>query len=134
MTHTLVTFLGKGREDPQTGYRKTTYRFPDDRLDTTNFFGLALARHLQPDRLVVLGTSGSMWDALVEHAAATGEELDGQIALRLELIEAVVQGAVDQALLDRVTEVLRRAAGCEVALRSSVTFLRRSPRSSTGTR
>jgi CRISPR-associated Csx2 family protein len=78
---------------------------------------LALARHLQPDRLVVLGTCSSMWDALVEHAAAAGEELDGQIALRLELIEAVVQGAVDQDLLDRVTAVLRRAAGCEVAPR-----------------
>lgn len=30
MKHTLVTFLGKGRENPQTGYRKAQYRFPDE--------------------------------------------------------------------------------------------------------
>jgi CRISPR-associated Csx2 family protein len=117
MTHTLVTFLGRGREDPRTGYRETTYRFPNGARDTTNFFGLALARHLRPDRLVVLGTRSSMWDALIEHAAAAGEEHDGQIALRLELIDAVAQGGVDQALLDRAIGVLRRAAGCDVAPR-----------------
>jgi hypothetical protein len=29
MGHTLVTFLGRGRDDPQTGYRQATYRFDD---------------------------------------------------------------------------------------------------------
>jgi CRISPR-associated Csx2 family protein len=94
MMHTLVTFLGKGREDPRTGYRTTTYRFPGGALDTTSLFGLALAKHLAPDRLVVLGTSASMWDVFVEHVAPAGEEEQA----RLALTEAVAQGAVDQAL------------------------------------
>ena len=113
MTHTLVTFLGKGREDPRTGYRETTYRFLDGTLDTTNFFGLALTRYLRPDRLVVLGTCSSMWDALVEHVANAGEEEDA----RLALMDAVARGVVDQALLDRWTGVLQRAAGRDVVPR-----------------
>lgn len=111
MTHTLVTFLG--RADPRIGYRETTYRFPDGALDKTNFFGLALAKSLQPDCLVVLGTRSSMWGGLVEHVAAEGEEEDARIAL----LDAEAQGSVDQALLDRLTNVLRRAAGREVVPR-----------------
>jgi CRISPR-associated Csx2 family protein len=110
--HTLVTFLGRGREDPRAGYRETTYRFPDGTEYRTNFFGLALAEYLQPDRIVVLGTRGSMWGALVEHVAAAGEE-----EARIALIDAEAQGAVDQALLDRLIRVLGRAAGREVAPR-----------------
>jgi CRISPR-associated Csx2 family protein len=71
---------------------------------------LALARHLQPDRLVVLGTRSSIWGALVEHAAAEGEEEDA----RLELFDAEAAGSVGQALLDRVSGVLRRATAREV--------------------
>jgi CRISPR-associated Csx2 family protein len=110
MTHTLVTFLGRGREDPNTGYRQATYRFPDGSQETTHFFGLALAGHLRPDRLVVLGTPSSMWGALVEHVAAEGEEENA----RLALIEAEEGRTVDQPLLDRLSSVLRRAVGRDV--------------------
>jgi CRISPR-associated Csx2 family protein len=112
--HTLITFLGRGSADPGTGYREAVYRFPDGTVDRTSFFGLALARHLRPDRIVVLGTSGSMWGALVEHAAAADE---AETEARLALIDAEAAGAVDQALLDRLSAVLRRAAGREVAPR-----------------
>jgi CRISPR-associated Csx2 family protein len=107
--HALVTFLGRGREDPHAGYREASYRFPDGRQCRTNFFGLALAEYLQADRIIVLGTCGSMWGALVEHVAAAGEEEDA----RLALIDAEARGAVDQALLDRLTQVLGRATGRE---------------------
>lgn len=64
MTTTLVSFLGRARQDPTTGCRLATYRFPDGTEQTTPFFGLALRRVLAPDRLVLLGTRGSMWDLL----------------------------------------------------------------------
>jgi CRISPR-associated Csx2 family protein len=113
MTHALVTFLGRGRQDPCTGYREATYRFQNGTLCTTSFFGLALAKELAVDRVVILGTRGSMWGALAEHVAAEGQEEDA----RLALIDAEASGRVDQALLDRLTDVLRRDAGSEVVPR-----------------
>jgi CRISPR-associated Csx2 family protein len=96
------------------GYREATYRFPDDgALCTTSFFGLALSRHLATDRIVILGTRSSMWGVLVEHVAAEGEEEDARIAL----IDAEAAGSVDQALLHRLTGLLRRGAGREVVPR-----------------
>jgi CRISPR-associated Csx2 family protein len=113
MTHTLVTFLGRTARDQGGAYRTATYEFPNQTRDTTSFFGLALARHLKPDRIVVLGTRGSMWGALVEHVAVEGDEAQA----RLDLIDAEAAETVDQPLLDRVTGVLRLGAGCEVAAR-----------------
>jgi CRISPR-associated Csx2 family protein len=113
MTHTLVTFLGRTARDQGGAYRTATYEFPNQTRDTTSFFGLALSRHLKPDRIVVLGTRGSMWGALVEHVAVEGDEAQA----RLDLIDAEAAETVDQPLLDRVTGVLRLGAGCEVAAR-----------------
>jgi CRISPR-associated Csx2 family protein len=53
-----------------------------------------------------------MWDVLVEHHAAEGEDE----ALRLELIERVKEGSVDDALLDRVHPMIERAIGHSVQL------------------
>ena len=103
--NTLVTFLGKGRDDPQTGYRRTVYRFPDgEQTESTAFFGLALARYLESDSTVVLGTNASQWDVLVEHLAVEGDD-----DARLQLIEAVAKGSVDQPLLDRLAPLLGRS-------------------------
>lgn len=110
--HTLVTFLGKARDNPATGYRETTYRFPDGTERRTAFFGLALAEHLRPDTLVILGTRGSQWGVLVWHVAGHGDE-----GARLELIDAEAEARVDQALLDRVAPLLSRATGRPVAAR-----------------
>ena len=71
---TFVTFLGRGRENPETGYRKATYQFPDGSRETTAFFGLALASYINPDRLVILGTNSSQWGVFLENLAAEGEE------------------------------------------------------------
>lgn len=111
--HTLVSFLGKGRDNPQTGYREANYRFPDGRTDTTAYFGLALARHLAPDRLVLLGTAGSMWDVLIENLPGIGGEDD---AARLDLMDGVAGQRVDQALLDRVAPLVERALDRPVQL------------------
>jgi CRISPR-associated Csx2 family protein len=113
MTHVLVTFLGRGREHPHIGYREATYRFPNGRLCKTSFFGLALSQHLAADRIVILGTPSSLWGVLVEHVAGEGEEEDA----RLALMSAEEAGCVDQALLDRLNALLRRAAGREVTPR-----------------
>lgn len=52
---TLISFLGKGRLDPQTGYRQTTYRFAadfarllaDDGIEQGSTERLASATHFE---------------------------------------------------------------------------------------
>jgi CRISPR-associated protein, TM1812 family len=109
---TLLTLLGKG-SGGRNGYRLATYRFSDGSEYQTPYFGLALARHLGPRNLVVLGTAGSMWGALVEHVMHATEE---QEALRIRLLEAEDQGVVSQDLLDSVTTLVSQALGYSVTL------------------
>jgi len=111
--HQLVTFLGKGREPGHAGYRNACYQLPDGAFETTPFIGLALARQLTPDSLIVLGTCGSMWDVLIEHLTDSHEAED----VRVELIDAVEAGAVTQPLLERVTPLVSCALQCQVRLR-----------------
>jgi CRISPR-associated Csx2 family protein len=113
MTHTLVTFLGKGSGDLRTGYREATYRFPDGKVCRTSFFGLALAERLGAERLVILGTASSMWGVVVDRGALGNEEDDA----RFSLMQAEESQGVNQPLLDRLSPPLRRAAGREVVPR-----------------
>ena len=112
--NTLVTFLGKGRDHPETGYRQTVYRFPGgERTESTAFFGLALSRYLDAESTVILGTNASQWDVLVEHHAVDGDDVEA----RLELMEAVANAAVDQRLLDRLAPFMERSVGRPVTPR-----------------
>ena len=101
--HVLVTLLGRARQS----YEAVRYRFPDGSERATPFFGLALADHLQPDRLLILGTRASMWDTLVEHLAP--DDADEDLRLRLRLMDASKVGEVDQSLLDAAKPLLERA-------------------------
>ncbi|MDR1709949.1 MAG: TIGR02221 family CRISPR-associated protein [Candidatus Accumulibacter sp.] len=87
---TLISFLGKGKEKGG-AYRTANYRF-EDKTRTVPFFGMALAEYLQPERLILIGTSGSMWDVFFVGDSA------GDAAL-LDLIEAVHRSAVTDAML-----------------------------------
>lgn len=101
---TLISLLGKGKHDPETGYKTARYRFDDGSVREEPFFGLALARQMQPRRLVVAGTAGSMWDVLLQHQAAADETV-------LQLMEAVEQESVTQALLTSCEPHLSRQLG-----------------------
>ena len=89
---TLISFLGKGRYEKD-GYRTARYRFDGAFMREVPFFGMALDDYLKPDRLILVGTSGSMWDVFYERE---GHQNDESL---LELIEAVESDAVDTSLL-----------------------------------
>jgi CRISPR-associated Csx2 family protein len=108
----LVSTLGKSRLDPATGYRKTRYRFSGEFMREVPFFGLALREFSRPDRMVVLGTAGSMWDVFIEHHV-DGDDLE---ETRLRLMEAVRDETVDQTLLDAVTPLIEKRLGIPVKL------------------
>ncbi|MFZ1575896.1 MAG: TIGR02221 family CRISPR-associated protein [Chromatiaceae bacterium] len=121
-----ISFLGKSQIDSKTGYRSARYGFPDGQVVETAFFGLALAGKLNPSELVLLGTSGSMWDTLVENQAPG----DGLEQHRLELIDAVRADAVTDAHLDPLGHLVAARAGCPVTLR--VIPYGRTPEEQTG--
>lgn len=113
MTRTLVTILGRAvRRDGDAGYNEATYRFRDDGTKDRRsaFFGLALARHLQPDEIVILGTAGSMWSVLVENLAGEGDDEEA----RIKLMEAESAEVVDDQQLEAVAPLMERAVGAVV--------------------
>lgn len=89
---TLISFLGKGRYE-NGGYRTANYRFDASFVRQVPFFGMALTEYLQPQRLILVGTSGSMWDVFFERESSQSDDS------LLELIDAVEQDRVTDAML-----------------------------------
>jgi len=93
MSHVLLTFLGKGEKGSDDLYEEEKYHFDDD--DTsyeTNFFGLAVLEHLKnkgspPDKLVILGTPSSMWNALYEVNGEVEDDSEDEWAALADAIE-----------------------------------------------
>ena len=112
MSHALMTFLGRTERDVG-GYPKAHYRFPDDSEHVAAFVGFPLAEWLEVDRLIILGTAGSMWDELLEADLS----LAGYDDERLALVDAVDQECVEQPLLDQLAPALGASLGRAVQLR-----------------
>jgi CRISPR-associated Csx2 family protein len=106
---TLISFLGKG-QDKKTGYRTARYDFGNGVVREVPYFGLALTEHLKPERLVLVGTAGSMWDVFFEQQGAE-ENLT-------QLIDAVAEQRVDMEMLGgfeaRLAEKLGRPVTCRI--------------------
>lgn len=109
----LVTTLGKANKDKNRRYLSLTYRFPDGFETTCTFFMQALLeyrRHRQnvPDKVLVLGTPSSMWDALLEMTSMEDDDLLGR------LLPEVENGMVTSDTLKRLGLALTSLLGVEV--------------------
>ena len=115
MTHALITFLGRTPRDPKTqGYRVTTYQFPDGTLEEAAVLGWNLAKRLKPNRVIILGTSGSMWDFLAESAGIESKpdlEKDWEA-----LMEAVENQAVSDEHLQKIKLLIANHLNIETQL------------------
>jgi len=101
--YTLITSLGTGMFNRQSGYRETTYRFPNGVScnKTPLFLRAILETGYWPVRKVVLiGTRTSSWDVLIPDR--DGENGDFWLAAR-ERCEA---GGIDDALIRELEEKL----------------------------
>ena len=112
MSCILLTFLGRVPKNEQ-GYRLTRYDYGDGRDEPpTAFFGWSLQQRLTPDRMVILGTAGSMWDHLFEGDEAFYEAGDAAD----KLTDAVKEKRVTFDHLAPLTPLLTARLGCEVCL------------------
>lgn len=114
MSNVLITTLGKARpQDPrQKGpgrYQQARYQFEDNYISkSTSFFGVALKEYLEDtgthiDKMCILGTSSSMWDAWLEiddHLYFDNEKLADA------LIENEQKGGVTELELQELDKVL----------------------------
>lgn len=102
---TLISLLGKAAK----GYRTANYVFDDHTVRTEPFFGMALLEQAQPDRLILAGTAGSMWDVFFEHQQTDDEAT-------LALIDAVANQTVSADMLavheQRLTQKLGIPVQC----------------------
>ena len=112
MAHTLISFLGRVPKG-ENGYRTTRYSFDDQLAEPTAFIGWTLRQRLAPDRLVILGTAGSMWDHLFERDINFGVVAEDE---RLALQEATETKTVTEALLEPLMPLLEKEFGGEVRL------------------
>ena len=110
--HVLISFLGRVPKN-ETGYRTTRYSFDGVLDEPTAFIGWSLRRRLMPDRLVILGTTGSMWDHLFEKDIDLGAVAEDE---RLALQEATEAKTVTESLLEPLAPLLAKQLGCEVRL------------------
>ena len=114
MAKILLTFLGRTRKG-QTGYRTTCYDFGDNApCEPVAFFGWTLQKRLAPERMVILGTAGSMWDHLTEADFDFGSLAEDE---RLVLAEKVERQQVTEDDLRPLEPLLGERLGCEVRLR-----------------
>lgn len=111
--NTLITFLGRIPKS-ESGYRTTRYDFGDGiEQHPVAFFGWPLAERVRPDRLVILGTAGSMWDHLFEGDLDLGTEEE---EARLALVDAVEKLAVTYELLQSLEPLIERRLQIQVRL------------------
>lgn len=113
MTTALLTFLGRVPKS-EGSYRKTSYDFGDGNpSEPVSFFGWPLQKRLAADRMVIMGTAGSMWDHLFEGDIIFEQEAE---EARLRLLEATEKKAVTGELLSPLQGALSVRLGCESRL------------------
>lgn len=117
MSTVLLTFLGRGPKSEQ-GYRTTVYDFGDGMAqEPAAFFGWPLQRRVRADRIVILGTAGSMWDHLFEEDIETGAAGDDvRWGLLGSLQDAVRDKAVSSMHLEPLAPLLADRVRCNVHL------------------
>lgn len=104
---TLIGLLGKSQLDSKSGYKTAKYKFEDGDSIESPYFGIALAKSIKVEKLVLVGTSGSMWDIFFDHQGGDDEAL-------LSLVDAVQKQSVTREMLDVHREYLSRKLGMPV--------------------
>lgn len=71
MAKVLISFLGTGPDNKDKGraerqYRPATYRIEDTDYKDTSFVAEAIASHYKVDKIILIGTTKSMWERVYE--------------------------------------------------------------------
>jgi CRISPR-associated Csx2 family protein len=94
MRKILISALGAGKAGENRSYRKATYKIDDKKYDES-FIGIALTKHFNIDKNIVLGTKKSIWEEYYRVFSNNdlGEYDEG---IYLNLIEKIDEEKVDE--------------------------------------
>jgi len=82
MANILISPLGTGSIDKENDrYRSAEYRFSEnEKIETSSFVTSVITRHVKKfDKVFLIGTNKSMWDAVYEYYAKEGDDFDKNI-------------------------------------------------------
>ncbi len=105
---TLISFLGKG-VNINSAYQTVRYRFDETSTKESAFFGMALAEYIHADRLLLIGTAGSMWDVFIERESVQPQDSD-----LYRLMQAVETNSVNEGMLEKHAKELSDRLGYRV--------------------
>ncbi|KKO47666.1 hypothetical protein VT06_15785 [Arsukibacterium sp. MJ3] len=108
----LISFLGRSPKRDGS-YRTTVYQMPEGPSQPLAYFGYLLKQRFKPDCMVILGTSGSMWDGLLDEMDIPK---DIKTPLIEYLMEAVDQQQVSQVMLEKVMAAINPHSTCQYQL------------------
>ncbi|WP_461829843.1 TIGR02221 family CRISPR-associated protein [Aquifex sp.] len=112
----LVGFIGTGRkakDEPAETYERTTYIFPDGTKFRTSLITSALVNKLDPDKIVLIGTSKSIWSELY---LINPEKLEKSSAYYKIFEECYGNENVSEKTLKEWEEFLSKTLGKEFSL------------------
>lgn len=108
MSHCLISFLGNSKlKNGVASYHMADYYFPEENKPRqSSFFGFPLQRYIQADKVVIFGTTGSMWDHLFDSDSEAYERL----------IYQVENNETQKETLEELRPSLEQNLGCKVQL------------------
>lgn len=112
MGHVLITQIGKPREKSDKEYELTTYDL-DGKTFETAMIGYGLAELIKPDRLILLGTTGSAWSKLIS-MRTTLLESEPALALHDELAPKERNDGISNQDLEPLERILSEELNCPV--------------------
>lgn len=118
--HTLVTILGRPPYDKENKtYKETIYDIEGyENSSPSRYFCLKIHDHTKPDKLVILGTTGSLWGNFLEYALEQNKVSKDQAIQQLiiKLDNDSKEDKTQQKDLNQAAEILSHTLNCKCEL------------------
>lgn len=112
MGHVLITQIGRPRKQGDNEYELTTYDLNGKTFETA-MIGYGLVELIKPDRLVLLGTTGSAWSKLISMRTQLLES-EPALALHDKLAPKELSDDISNEDLEPLARILSEELQCPV--------------------
>ena len=124
MPYTLIASIGTGMYDKSkndsTGYRITTYRFPNGIEISSRLFLFSIleSRNWDINQVILVGSKTSSWDALIVQAYESDEQYASMWLRLIEECEQIDGAGISESSLSHLQTLLGNLFGIPFLLRA----------------